>query len=94
MLGDIAIMVFALISIFTKKKWAIITSTIWFIISLVIGVAIGFVVGETSNLTIYGENIPQENIENMGIVLLIFEAIFIIIGWIRVLTGNKKSTID
>jgi hypothetical protein len=36
MLGDIGIVVFALIGIFAKKRWAAIVATIWFSVSIFI----------------------------------------------------------
>ena len=101
MLGDIAVMVFALIAIFTGKKWAIITATIWFIVAAVIGFAIGIMdpslldSGLTSDVA--KSTIPLSDDTELtrediaGIFLILFEIFLIIIGWIRVIFTKKKK---
>ena len=97
MIHDIAIMVFALIAIFTGKKWAIITATIWFIVTFIIGLSVGIL---TSNL-MSSELLPSEanevmseifsNIDLVSNILFFSEIFFIIIGWIRVIFTKKKT---
>ncbi len=105
MLGDIAIMVFALIAIFTGKKWAIVTATIWLIVAFVLGIATGF--GDSSltdpnlvnGLDDTGAALSDEALDDItftdeektSFVLAFFELLFIIIGWIRVIFTKKKS---
>ena len=95
MFGDIAIMVFALIAIFTKKRWAIITATIWFIVGLIIGMSIGFIEPNLidTNLSLYNESTDDilTGEDKAGIVLISFEILFIIIGWIRVVFSKKTT---
>ena len=108
MLGDIAIMVFALIAIFTGKKWAIITATIWFIVAFVLGIATGFGDSSLTDLDLVNgldntsaaftdealDDIDFTDEEKKGLILVFFEILFIIIGWIRVIfTKKKKQTL-
>lgn len=98
MLGDIAIMVFALIAIFTGKKWAIITATIWFIVNIIIGIAIGLLMSnlmEPDVASDVAESATEffDDVELASIFLMSFELLFIIIGWIRVIFTKKKQII-
>jgi len=83
MFGDIAILVFALIGIFAKKRWAVITATIWFIVSFLLGFTV-------SNFTPVPEDIPSETFENSFLFLGVAQVVFIVIGWIRVLKSGSK----
>ena len=96
MLGDIAIMVFALIAIFTGKKWTIITATIWFIVSLIIGVATGLLLSSVMTPEIASDIAEataelSDDTELAGNFLGFFEILFIIIGWIRVIFTKKNK---
>jgi len=83
MFGDIAILVFALIGIFAKKRWAVITATIWFIVAFLLGFTV-------SNFTPVPEDVPFETFENSFLFLGAVEVVLIIIGWIRVLKSGSK----
>ena len=74
MLGDIGIVVFALIGIFTKKRWAAIVATIWLIVSFFVG------------LLVVAYDIPDYGPEIDGSaawVIIIIEIGLIIGAWIR-----------
>ena len=83
MIGDIAVIVFALIGIFTKKRWAAIVATIWFIT--------GFLISTFTNLGI-GTDIYNnyEAFENSLFFLFVIEVLLIVICWIRV----KKKKVE
>jgi hypothetical protein len=78
MLGDIGIVVFALIGIFAKKRWAAITATIWFIVGI-------FLVLLQNAYYIYDFG-PQIN-EDFATVIVIIQIGLIIGAWIR----SKKN---
>ena len=89
MLGDIAIIVFALIAIFTGKRWAIITATIWAIVALIVGMTIGILTPDVMDT--YNNDIDLENLDIASSFLLFLETLFIIIGWIRVIFFSKNK---
>ena len=93
MLGDIAIIVFALIAIFTGKRWAIITATIWAIVALIIGMTIGILTPDVmdTSLSMYNNDIDLDNLDIASSFLLFLETLFIIIGWIRVIFFSKNK---
>ena len=87
MFGDIAILVFALIGIFAKKRWAVITATIWFIVAFLLGFTLAFTV---LNFSPVPEDVPFETFENSFLFLGAVEVVLIIIGWIRVRKSGSK----
>ena len=98
MINDIAIMVFALIAIFTGKKWAIITATIWFIVVFIIGFSIGILLSSLMGPELTSDVADEtadliSNVELAGTVLMLFELLLIIIGWIRVVFTKKKQIV-
>lgn len=105
MINDIAIMVFALIAIFTGKKWAIITATIWFIIVAVLGISFGVLEPSLTNpnleTSFSNTSVPTieealddtdlTNEEIAGVILIFFEIFFILLGWLRVIFTKKRQ---
>lgn len=96
MINDIAIMVFALIAIFTGKKWAIITATIWFIVTFIIGFSIGILMSGLMDPELTSDVAGDaadffSNVELVGTILMFFEIFLIIIGWIRVIFTKKNK---
>jgi len=84
MFTDVGILVFALIGVFAKKRWAVITATIWFIVVFLLGLTV------SDFNPIPAENVPSETFENSFMVLGVVQIVFIIIGWIRVRKSGSK----
>ncbi|MDR3244542.1 MAG: hypothetical protein LBT79_07310 [Elusimicrobiota bacterium] len=92
---DIAIIVFALIGIFTKKRWAVITATICFIVNSLFFI-VGFTIGLTAENSVF-EDFQSEIFEGIVVsfvILYLTEIAFIIIGWVRILKGESKGNKD
>jgi len=81
MLGDIGIIVFALIGIFARKRWAAIVATIWLITS--------FIIGLTIDLDVYSH--IEETFEGSFYLLAIIEISLVVIAWISVIIKTKKN---
>ena len=82
MLGDIGIIVFALIGIFSKKRWAAVVSTIWLITSFIIGFTLN------TNTNIYS---GEETFQGSILLLVILEIILISIAWVVVVKEKSKN---
>jgi hypothetical protein len=80
MLGDVGIIVFALIGIFSKKRWAAVVASIWLITSVIIGLTIN-----TSNLYV------EETFEGSFSLLAILEIVLVSIAWVVVVRGKYKN---
>jgi hypothetical protein len=85
MLGDIVIIVFALIGIFARKRWAAIVATIWLITSYIIWLTI-----DLYEYFYIDENI-DETFEGSFLLLGILQITLIIIAWISVITKERKD---
>jgi uncharacterized YccA/Bax inhibitor family protein len=80
MLGDVGIIVFALIGIFSKKRWAAVVASIWLITSVIIGLT-----KNTSNLYV------EETFEGSFSLLAILEIVLVSIAWVVVVRGKYKN---
>ena len=86
MLGDIGIIVFALIGIFAQKRWAAIVATIWLITSYIIWLTIDL----DAFLPI--EDI-EETFEGSFYLLGIIQITLVVIAWISVIIKAKKNRV-
>jgi uncharacterized membrane protein len=84
MLGDIGIIVFALIGIFAKKRWATVVATIWLITSFILNLTINF-----QSYSYY--SLPQETFNGSLQILVIIEIALVVIGWCLIAYRKYKE---
>jgi hypothetical protein len=80
MFADVGIIVFALIGIFSKKRWAAVVASIWMITS--------FIITLTINTNVY---LVEETFEGSFWLLTIIEIVLVSIAWVVVVRGKPKN---
>lgn len=105
MIFDIAIILLSLIAVFERKRWAIIAATICLIFYICF--ALIFIVAMPNNINSSvitgfggpGVALPDKVFDNTdlikkqldAIIVVFFELLFFITGWIRVLSAHKSK---